>query len=207
MNSSAMTASAMVRPAAQAEFFFDIGSPASWLAAARLDALEARTGAKFVWRPMLLGGVFKATGNRSPAETPAKSVWARDDLAQWARRHGVEFRFNPHFPINTMAPMRAIAAMELEGGARDLAEPLFRAMWVEGANLGDSSELAAVLTRAGFDAARVEAAAQAPAAKDRLRATTDEAVARGAFGAPTFFVGERLFFGQDRLDFVEEALV
>ncbi|MDE2578481.1 MAG: 2-hydroxychromene-2-carboxylate isomerase [Hyphomicrobiales bacterium] len=190
----------------QAEFFFDFGSPASYLAATQMDAIAARTGATIVWRPFLLGAVFKATGNHSPAVVPAKSVWMNRDLERFAARYGAPFRFNPHFPINTLTLMRAAAAMDLQGALRPFADAVYRAMWVDGVNLNDPTAAAGALQAAGFDPAAVLSAAESQQAKDRLRETTEEAVRRGAFGAPSIFVGQELYFGQDRLDFVEAAL-
>jgi 2-hydroxychromene-2-carboxylate isomerase len=196
----------MVKPTV--EFFFDFGSPTAYLAYTQLPALEADSGAQLLWRPMLLGGVFKATGNTSPVTLPAKGRWMLGDLQHWAQRYGVPLVFNPHFPINTLTLMRAAVGLQMrepEAFARyvDLA---FGAMWREGRNLGDAEVLAQALRDGGFDPARVAALAADPEVKAQLIANTDEAVARGAFGAPTFFVGERMFFGQDRLEFVREAL-
>lgn len=191
---------------ARAEFFFDFGSPASYLAATQLDGIAARTGADIVWRPMLLGGVFKSVGNQSPATVAAKGAWMQKDLARFAKRYGAPFAHNPFFPLDTLIMMRAAAAMELEGKLRPYADAMFRAMWVDGKNMNDPATVGAVLSAAGFDPAALLAGANSQPAKDRLRATTEEAVARGVFGAPSIFVGDALYFGQDRLDFVEEAL-
>ncbi len=190
------------------ECFFDVGSPTSYLAWTQLPRIAVEAGASVLWRPILLGGVFKATGNASPVSVPAKGRWMHDDIRLWADRYGVPFRFNPHFPINTLTLMRGATAMQLRR-PRDFDRYLFavqHAMWVEPKNLGEPTVLAATLTAAGFDADDVVAMVSDPEVKARLIATTDEAVARGVFGAPTFFVGERMFFGQDRLDFVREAL-
>ena len=191
------------------EYFFDVGSPTSYLAWTRLPQIAAETGATIAWRPLLLGGVFKATGNASPVTVPAKGRWMNDDIRRWADRYGVPFRFNPHFPINTLTLMRGATGMQMrrpDDFARYL-EFVERAMWVEQKNLGDPAVLAATLAEAGFDAAEFMALVGDPEVKARLIATTDEAVARGVFGAPTFFVGATMFFGQDRLDFVREALL
>ena len=190
------------------EFFFDVGSPASYLAWTQLPRLAAEANAVVAWRPMLLGGVFKATGNASPVTVPAKGRWMTDDLARWARRYGVAFRIPPHFPINTLTLMRGATGMQLRHPDRfelyvDVVE---RAMFETPKNLGDPDVLVATLRDAGFDPAEFAALVADPDVKARLIATTEEAVARGAFGAPTFFVGEQMFFGQDRLDFVREAL-
>ena len=191
------------------EYFFDVGSPTSYLAWTRLPQIAAETGATIAWRPLLLGGVFKATGNASPVTVPAKGRWMNDDIRRCADRYGVPFRFNPHFPINTLTLMRGATGMQMrrpDDFARYL-EFVERAMWVEQKNLGDPAVLAATLAEAGFDAAEFMALVGDPEVKARLIATTDEAVARGVFGAPTFFVGATMFFGQDRLDFVREALL
>ena len=190
------------------EFFFDLGSPASYLAHTQLPDLCRETGATLVYRPMLLGGVFQATGNASPAMIPAKGRYMIRDLARFAERYGVPMRFNPHFPINTLTLMRLLVAVQLHQAERfdDALQALFRAIWVDGVNMGDPAKVAGVLVAAGFDAAALQAQAAEPAVKDTLKATTEEAVKRGVFGAPTCFVGGEMFFGQDRLDFVREAL-
>ncbi len=190
------------------EYFFDFGSPTSYLAWTQLPKIAAETGAVIVWRPMLLGGVFKATGNASPVSVPAKGRWMNGDIVRWAKRYGVPFRFNPHFPINTLTLMRGATGLQMRQPA-DFArylEVVHRAMWESATHLGDPAVLAATLAAAGFDADAFMALVADPEVKARLVATTEEAVARGAFGAPTFFVGEAMFFGQDRLDFVREAL-
>ena len=190
------------------EFFFDFGSPASYLAHTQLPDLCHETGATLVYRPVLLGGVFQATGNASPAMIPAKGRYMIRDLARFAERYGVPMRFNPHFPINTLTLMRLLVAVQLHQPERfdDALKALFRAIWVDGVNMGDPAKVAGVLVAAGFDAAQLQAQIAEPAVKDALKATTEEAVKRGVFGAPTCFVGEEMFFGQDRLDFVREAL-
>ena len=190
------------------EFFFDFGSPASYLAWTQLPALCAAAGATLAYRPMLLGGVFQATGNASPVTVPAKGKYMLTDLARFAQRYGVPMRFNPHFPVNTLALMRAAVAVQQRDPARfeDFVTAMFRAMWVDGRNMADPPVVAEVLARAGFDPQAVLALTADPAVKDALKAATEEAVRRGAFGAPTMFVGEQMFFGQDRVDFVREAL-
>lgn len=190
------------------EFFFDLGSPASYLAHTQLPDLCRETGATLVYRPMLLGGVFQATGNASPAMIPAKGRYMIRDLARFAERYGVPMRFNPHFPINTLTLMRLLVAVQLHQPERfdDALPALFRAIWVDGVNMGDPAKVAGVLVAAGFDAAALQAQIAEPAVKDALKATTEEAVKRGVFGAPTCFVGGEMFFGQDRLDFVRGAL-
>ena len=190
------------------EFFFDFGSPATYLAWTQLPAICSAAGATLAYRPMLLGGVFQATGNASPITVPAKGKYMLTDLARFARRYDVPMRFNPHFPINTLALMRGAVGLQLRDPGRfDVyVTAVFRAMWVEGRNMGDPAVVAEVLAQAGLDPQSILALTGDPAVKDALKAATEEAVRRGAFGAPTMFVGEQMFFGQDRLDFVREAL-
>ncbi|MGY2255763.1 2-hydroxychromene-2-carboxylate isomerase [Pseudomonas reactans] len=190
------------------EFFFDLGSPATYLAYTQLPALCASTGTQLIYKPMLLGGVFKATGNASPITVPAKGRYMFDDLARYARRYNVPLKFNPHFPINTLLLMRAVTGIQLRHPERfdDFVDCLFRALWVDGRHLGDSAVVAAVLTEHGFNPEEVLALANDETVKTALKDNTEQAVQRGVFGAPSLFVGNQLFFGQDRLDFVREAL-
>ena len=190
------------------EFFFDFGSPTTYLAHTQLPRIAAESNALLVYRPMLLGGVFKATGNSSPVTVPAKGRWMGEDIARWARRYAVPFEFNPHFPVNTLTLMRGAAGLQMrqpEAFGR-YVDAVFGAMWVTPRNLGDAAVLAATLSEAGLDATAFTALVNDPEVKARLVANTEEAVARGVFGAPSCFVGEQLFFGQDRLEFVREAL-
>jgi 2-hydroxychromene-2-carboxylate isomerase len=189
------------------EFFFDFGSPTTYLAHTQLPRIARETGATLQYRPMLLGGVFKATGNTSPVTVPAKGRWMGEDIARWARRYGVPFTFNPHFPINTLTLMRGAVGLQMrqpESFGR-YVDAVFDAMWVKPRNLGDAAVLAAMLGEAGLDADAFMALAGDPEVKAKLVANTEEAVARGVFGAPTCFVGTQMFFGQDRLEFVREA--
>ncbi|MGR4872102.1 2-hydroxychromene-2-carboxylate isomerase [Variovorax sp. LARHSF232] len=190
------------------EFYFDFGSPAAYIAYTQLPRIAAEAGAALVWKPMLLGGVFQATGNRSPVEIPAKGPYVMADLQRCARRLGIAFEHNPHFPINTLLLMRGATALQLREPGRfgDYVAAVFRAIWVDGRNMNDPATVGAVLQQAGFDAPTILALTQEQAVKDRLKAVTQEAVARGVFGAPTMFVGDQMFWGQDRLDFVKEAL-
>ena len=188
------------------EFYFDYGSPYSYLADTQVEGIAQRAGATLVRKPMLLGGVFKATGNHSPAELPQKSAWSGFDMPLWARHYGVPFQRNPFFPVNTLALMRGAAAAQIDGTFERYHPAVYKAMWVEGRNRNDMKEIAAVLAAAGLDPAKVGARIQDQDVKDRLKATTEEAVARGVFGAPTCFVDNMMFFGNDRLPFVEMAL-
>ncbi len=190
------------------EYYFDFGSPAAYLASTQLKALASDTGATVVWRPMLLGGVFVATGNHSPASVPAKGKYIFADFARFAKRYGVPLKINPFFPINTITLMRIAVGLQLRNDPRfmDYCTAMYRAIWVEAQNMNDPATVGAVLQAAGFDAPALLALASEQAVKDKLKSETELAVARGIFGAPTFFVGEQMFWGQDRLDFVREAL-
>lgn len=190
------------------EFLFDLGSPASYLAWTQLPNLCARIGADVVYRPMLLGGVFQATGNASPAMVPAKGRYMVTDLQRFAQRYGVPFGLPPGFPINTLGLMRGLVGAQLHTPQRfeALLTVLFNGLWAQQRNLGDAQVLDEALRQGGFDPAEFHALASDPEAKATLKQVTEQAVARGVFGAPTCFVGEHMFFGQDRLDFVEQAL-
>jgi 2-hydroxychromene-2-carboxylate isomerase len=190
------------------EFLFDVGSPTAYLAWTQLPKICAEAGATLVYKPMLLGGVFQATGNVSPAAVPAKGSYMAADLARFAQRYGVAFKHNPFFPINTLLLMRGAVGVQLRWPERLDAylQAVFTALWVEAKNLNDPTVLMPTLAAAGFDPATLQALVAEPAVKDALRANTEAAVARGVFGAPTLFVGQTMFFGQDRLDFVREAL-
>ena len=189
------------------EFFYDFGSPTVYLAATQLPDIAASVGATIDWRPMLLGGVFKSTGNQSPVVVPAKAAYMNNDLKRFAKRYGVPFRFNPHFPINTLALMRGAVAYQDDAVASSTyRDAIFMAIWVEARNLNEPDVIGQVLTDAGLDPAELMDRIGQQTVKDQLIANTEEAVNRGVFGAPTFFVGEQMFFGQDRLDFVAEAI-
>ena len=190
------------------EFLFDFGSPTAYLAYTQLPRIAAERGARILWQPILLGGVHKASGNASPIAVPAKGRWMFKDITRWAARYGVPFRMNPDFPINTVALMRGAVAMQMKlpDDFMTYVDAIFKAMWAEPRNLGEPAEVGAVLKKAGLDAERIFALVGEQEIKDKLKANSDDAVARGVFGAPTFFVGEEMFFGQDRLDFVAEAL-
>ncbi|AHL35157.1 DSBA oxidoreductase [Pseudomonas brassicacearum] len=190
------------------EFYFDLGSPTTYLAYTQLPTLCAQTNSQLVYRPMLLGGVFKATGNASPVTIPAKGPYLFKDLNRFAKRYGVAFKLNPYFPINTLLLMRAVTGMQLRHPERFEAfiDCLFRALWVDGRNLNDPGTVAAVLDEGGFNPEYVLAMTTDEQVKQALKTATEGAIERGVFGAPSMFVGDELFFGQDRLDFVREAL-
>ena len=190
------------------EFFFDVGSPAAYLAFERLPPICEAAGAALEWRPMLLGGVFQAAGNQSPMTVPAKGRYVLADLQRFARRHDIPFRQNPHFPINTLTLMRMATGLQLRDPQRFVpyVAAVYRAIWVDGLDMNDPAVVAGVLQHAGFDPQALLALAGDPEVKQRLKDDTQEAVARGVFGAPTCFVDGEMYWGQDRLDFVKEAL-
>lgn len=194
----------------QVEFFYDFTSPTAYLAWHRLPDILARTGAVVSYRPMFLGGVMQATGNRPPGTLPQKGRWMAADLQRWARKFDAPFQFNPHFPMMTLMVQRVAQEWLERPDFETYLAAIFTAAWQDQKNIGDKAVLADILTAAGLSADAFFAAAENPANKEKLKAVTDEAVARGVFGAPTFFVqtpdGEEMHFGQDRLDFVEDAL-
>ena len=196
----------------QVEFHFDFGSPNAYLAHRVIPGIEARTRAKFRYVPVLLGGVFKATGNRSPMEAFAgirnKPEYERLETQRFLRRHKIDdYVRNPFFPVNTLAMMRGAAAAEIDGGLDRYLNAMFHHMWEAPKKMDEPDVLRDALTASGFDAAAVMARSQDPAVKAKLIANTEMSVARGAFGSPTFFVGDAIYFGKDRLRDVEEAIL
>ena len=189
------------------EFYFDVGSPTAYLAHKRLGQLAQQYKLEVRYMPMLLGGVFKASGNTSPVAIPAKGKYMLEqDLPRFAARYGVPLSFNPHFPINTLNLMRAAIAAQQLGCFDAYINRVFDAIWVEGKNMGDAPVVSEELAAAGLDAGPLLARSQEQEVKAELVANTDAAVARGVFGAPTLFMDGAMYFGQDRLDFIEEAL-
>jgi 2-hydroxychromene-2-carboxylate isomerase len=194
------------------EFHFDFGSPNAYLAHLVVPEIEKRTGAKFEYVPILLGGVFKLTNNRSPAESMRgiKNRLEYEELERqrFVRRHAItRFTFNPFFPVNTLLIMRGAVAAQLEGVFDRYVDEVFRHMWAEPKKMDDPEVVRVVLEQSGLNAAALLARTQEPAVKDRLLKNTEASVARGAFGSPTFFVGSEIFFGKDRLRDVEEAIL
>ncbi len=192
------------------EFFYDFTSPTAYLAWRRLPEILARTGASVKYRPMFLGGVMQTTGNRPPGTLPQKGKWMAADLQRWAKKFNTPYQPNPHFPMMTLMVQRAAQEWVDRPDFERYLAAIFTAAWQDQKNIADKAVLAEILTTAGLSAEDFFAAAENPANKEKLKAVTDEAVARGVFGAPTFFVqtpeGEEMHFGQDRLDFVEDAL-
>ena len=192
-------------------FYFDFGSPNAYLAHKVIPAIEARTGATFKYVPALLGGIFKATGNRSPAEAyadiPSKLRYEGKETERFVKKHGIaEYARNPHFPVNTLQIMRGAVAAQKLGIFEDYVEAVYRAMWVDGLKMDDPAVIEAALTRAHLPAAALMTAMGDPEVKARLIANTESAVAHGVFGSPSFLVGDELFFGKDRLRDVEEEI-
>jgi 2-hydroxychromene-2-carboxylate isomerase len=194
------------------EFHFDFGSPNAYLAELVLPEIEQRTGVKFVYVPVLLGGVYKATGNMSPGDSlrgiKNKPEYNALETERFQRRHGImKFKLNPFFPVNTLTLMRGVVAAGFEG----LFEPYFRAayhhMWVEPKKMDDPQIFREAFLSSGLDIDRIIARAQQDDVKKKLIENTNDAVARGSFGSPTFYVGDEMFFGKDRLREVEEEIV
>jgi 2-hydroxychromene-2-carboxylate isomerase len=190
------------------EFFFDVGSPTAYLASTQIQKIASEAGATLQYRPILLGGVFKATGNASPVSVPAKGKWMFSDMNLWAKRYGVTLRMNPHFPINTLPLMRGAVAMQMRMPEKFDAYlgAVMNAIWQDKKNMGDPAVVAETLATIGLEPAAFMAMIGDDEIKTALVKNTEEAVGRGVFGAPTFFVGDQMFFGQDRMMFVKEAL-
>lgn len=190
----------------QVEFWFDYGSPASYVGYHGLKKVAERTGAEIVWKPVLLGGVFKAIDSHSPMTVDAKAKWMVFDLKNHAERLGIPFELNPYFIFNTMPLMRgALVALE-RGEIERYSEVVFDAIWRDGLNMGDPAVIADVLAEAGFDAQAYLDGTQRQEIKDKLKEETEKAVRKGVFGVPTMFVGDKMWWGQDRLDWVEAEL-
>ena len=194
------------------ELLFDFASPNCWFAYRALGPILARTGAALSIEPALLGGIFKATGNQAPftafGHVKGKLEYERLEIRRFIARHGLtQFRMNPHFPVNTLTLMRGFVAARARGQGDAYLEAGLKGLWEEGLDLADPAVLSSRLSQAGLDGAALVAAAQAPEVKAELARATEAAVARGVFGLPTFFVGEEMFFGKERLGQVEDELL
>jgi 2-hydroxychromene-2-carboxylate isomerase len=193
------------------QFMFDFGSPNAFLSHEAIPAIEKRTGARFEYVPILLGGIFKATNNKSPAETLAGVKNKREfhtlETERFVKRFGVKpYTWNPFFPVNTLNLMRAAVAAQLDGIFEKYVEAAFHHMWVEPKKMDDPEVAAKAFSASGLDAAKLFARSQKPEIKARLIENTQSAVERGAFGSPTFFVGKEMFFGKEQLREVEELI-
>jgi 2-hydroxychromene-2-carboxylate isomerase len=190
---------------------FDFGSPNAFLSHEAIPAIEKRTGAKFEYVPILLGGIFKATNNKSPAETLAGIKNKREfhalETERFVKRFGVKpYSWNPFFPVNTLNLMRAAVAAQLDGVLEKYVEAAFHHMWVEPKKMDDPEIAAKALASSGLDAGKLLARSQDADVKAKLIENTQSAVERGAFGSPTFFVGKEMFFGKEQLREVEEMI-
>ena len=194
-----------------AEFLFDFGSPNAFLAHRVIPSIEARTGLKFAYVPVLLGGIFKATGNRPPSQAygnvPSKVAYDRLEIERFTQKHGINgFKFNPHFPVNTLLIMRGAVVAQQDGMLPRYLDAVFHHMWVAPKKMDDPAVITAALTESDIDPKLLERA-QAPDVKAKLIANTEAAVNRGVFGIPTFFVADEMFFGKDRLRDIEDAII
>ena len=193
------------------EFHFDFGSPNAYLAHKVIPTIEARTGVKFEYVPVLIGGVFKATNNKPPMVALAgiknKPEYNALETERFKHKHGIDsFKFNPHFPINTLSIMRGAVYAIANGFGKDYIDAVYRCMWENELNMADAEVMQIAFTDAGLSAAEIIAGTAAPAVKQQLIDNTNTSVARGNFGSPTFFVGDEMFFGKDRLRDVEEQI-
>ena len=190
------------------EFYFDLGSPYSYLAYYRLLQMAEQQEIQIVYKPILLGGVFKATGNRSPIEIPVKGVYSILDMQRWAEYYQIQMQMNPHFPRNTLTLMRILTGVQLLHLEKfeQVLKLLFDAMFGTPQNLNEPTVLAEVLKPSGFSVEDIMSMVQSDVVKQKLITETEQAIQRGIFGAPTFFVGDEMYWGQDRLHFVEQAL-
>jgi 2-hydroxychromene-2-carboxylate isomerase len=196
----------------QVQYHFDFGSPNCYLSHLIIPGIAQRTGARFVYVPVLLGGIFKATNNVSPIvanrDIANKAAYQRIEMERFLRKHGIgDFHMNPHFPVNTLQIMRGAVVAEDEGYLMRYVDEVFHHMWADPKKMDDAEVITAALDQSGLDGAHMLARAQEPEIKAKLVANTESSVARGSFGAPTFFIGEEIYFGKDRLRDVEDALM
>lgn len=190
------------------EFYFDVGSPYSYIGFHRIQHIAEQYQAEIIWKPMLLGGVFKATGNSSPMAVPAKARYSMRDLKRWSDLWQIPVQMNPYFPINTLQLMRLITAVQLfqPEAFFNVLTGIFNAMFGQPRNLNDLNELIQLMQELGLDVAQVKSWLEDEKVKSELKVITEEAIARGVFGAPSWFVDDELYWGVDHLHFVEHAL-
>jgi 2-hydroxychromene-2-carboxylate isomerase len=197
---------------AKVEFHFDLGSPNAYLSHLVIPQIETRTGVKFEYVPVLLGGVFKLTNNRSPAESlrgiKNKPEYERLEMRRFIQHHGISrFQMNPYFPVNTLMLMRGTIAAQSLGVFQRYVDEMFQNMWAEPKKLDDPQVWRAALDKSGLPAEQILELIETPKIKEQLLANTQRSVERGTFGSPTFYVGEEIFFGKDRLRDVEEMII
>ena len=188
------------------DFYFDFGSPTAYLAFTQLQLIEKRSGANLVFHPILLGGIFKATGNSPPAAIPAKGKYMMRDLQRYAEKYQVPYERNPFFPVNTLSLMRGAVSYQNNGDFERYVNVIFHNMWVEPKNLNDEDVLKKMLIENNFEYNDFLKRTSDQKTKDQLISNTEKVVQKGAFGAPTIFIGEEMFFGQDRMDFIEQYI-
>ncbi len=188
------------------EFYFDFGSPTAYLAFTQLQLIAERQKANLIYCPILLGGVFKATGNNPPASVPAKGKYMMVDLQRYADKYKVPYKRNPYFPINTLSLMRGAVSYQEEGDFLKYVNVIFQNMWIDPKNLNDEEVLKKVLIDSNFDINDFMKRISDQNIKNKLISNTENAVKKGAFGAPTIFVGDEMFFGQDRMEFIENSI-
>ncbi len=194
------------------EFLFDFGSPNAYLAHKIIPAIEKRTGRRFTYVPVLLGGIFKATNNKPPmiafGGIKGKMEYEMLETRRFIEHHGLsKFQLNPHFPVNTLLAMRGAVAAEIDGGLAAYVDAVMRLMWEDGKKMDDPDVARASLDASGLDGARILARTQDADVKQRLADNTAQAVERGAFGIPTFFVGNEIYFGKNTLRDVEDEIL
>lgn len=188
------------------EFLFDVGSPTSYLAWAQLPGLVQRTGAGVHFVPVLLSGIYSGSGNASPKSVPAKRAYKMAEAANFAKRYSLPFQENPHPSLSTLLLMRAITGAQMAGKMADVLSVAFKAMWVDGVKVDDPNVLEELAEAAGVGIDQFAHWVSDDGVKAQLRANTDHAIERGVFDVPTFFVDDEMFYGQDRMNWVEEAL-
>tara|TARA_B100000575_G_scaffold238849_1_gene201269 strand:- start:111 stop:698 length:588 start_codon:yes stop_codon:yes gene_type:complete len=188
------------------EFYFDFGSPTAYLAFTQLQLIAEKNKTNLEYYPILLGGVFKATGNNPPASVPAKGKYMMVDLQRYADKYKVPYKRNPYFPVNTLSLMRGAVSYQEDGDFLKYVNVMFKNMWIDPKNLNDDEVLKKVLIDNNFDADDFTKRISDQNTKNKLISNTENAVKKGAFGAPTIFVGDEMFFGQDRMEFIEDYI-
>jgi len=188
------------------DYYFDVGSPTAYLSWTQMPKLIEETGASINYKPVLLGGIFKASGNATPVSVPAKGKWMMSDMALWANKYGVPLKMNSKFPVNTLYLQRGLLAYKDHANFVSLGDAIFDGMWVSNKDMTDMETVAGIVASAGIEPVEFGEKINDAKVKQELISATEEAVNNGLFGAPSFIVDGKLFFGQDRMEFVKEAL-